>query len=47
VLYDIVGEPVGEDLSWERGNGHTGGLPLEDVSEVFEVRVSAAYRGGF
>lgn len=41
-LYDVVAEPVGEDLARQGRNGDAGRLALEDVAEVLEVRVAAA-----
>lgn len=46
VLYNIIGESVGEDFTRKGRNCHTGGLSFEDVSEVFEVGVASADGGG-
>jgi hypothetical protein len=41
MLNDVVRETVGKYLSRERRNGHTGRLALQDITEVFEIRVAA------
>ena len=43
MLDHVVTESVGEHLAWQWGNGDSGALSLEDVAEVFEVRVSATH----
>ena len=45
MLNHIVREPIREHLPWERGNRDARGLALEDVTEIFEVGVSAADDG--
>ena len=40
-LDDFVGEAVGEDLAWERGDIHARGLALEDVTEGLEIGVAS------
>jgi len=42
VFYDIVAKSVCEHLAWQWGDGHPCALPLQDVTEVFEIRVTTA-----
>jgi len=42
-LDDLIREPVREDLAWERGDIHAGGLVLEDVAEGFKIRIASAH----
>jgi hypothetical protein len=42
-LDHVVAEAVGEHLAGQRGDGDAGALALQDVTEVLEVRVTAAY----
>lgn len=43
MLNHIVAEAVREHLAWQRGDGDARTLALQDVAEVFEVRVAAAH----
>lgn len=43
MLNDVVAESVGEDFTRQRRNGHTCALPLENIAEVLEIRVSPAH----
>jgi hypothetical protein len=47
VLDDIVAEPVGENLSRERGYRDARAFALQDIAEVLEIRVAAAHDGVF
>lgn len=43
VLDDIVTKAIREDLARQGWDCHTRALPLEDVAEVFEVRIAPAH----
>jgi len=45
VLDYVVGEPVREDLAWQRRYRDSGTFSLEDIAEVLEVGISSADHG--
>lgn len=47
MLNDVVAESVGENLARKRGNSDSCALSLEDIAEVFKVRVTSAHDGVF
>lgn len=44
VLNHVIAKTICEDLSWQRRNSNSSRFPLQDVAEVFEIRVSSANR---
>lgn len=42
-LDDLVGEAIGKDFSWQRGDVHPRRLSLEDVAKVLKVRVAPSH----
>lgn len=43
VFDDVVAEPVGEYLARQRGDGDSRALALQDIAEILEIGVAAAY----